>query len=313
MPINALPPSISSVVWKELSLKPIGVQFDRPSKVEFFNADALTLSLGDQVVVESQQGHVLGRVVQLSEQIRNLDPRANLPKVIRKAADNDLQQLQRNQRRELDAFAICQKIIRQMQLPMKVVKAQFSLGGGRVTYYFCAENRVDHRHLADKVAQELGMTVEMNQIGIRDATGMLGGIGLCGREYCCSTFLTSFKPVSIKMAKVQNLSLNPEKVSGGCGRLRCCLQYELDTYHELGRDLPKVGKRVETSKGIGKVRSVEILKRLITVDMGPEMGNVVFRPEEIQRLKVEPANKSSSDKNDKVDLVEGEEDDLEGN
>jgi cell fate regulator YaaT (PSP1 superfamily) len=169
-----------------------------------------------------------------------------------------------------------------MNLPMKLVKALFTLGGGKVTYYFCSEQRVDFRYLIDELTQELGMKIEIKQLGVRDATGLLGGVGICGREYCCSTFLTSFQAISIKMAKVQNLSLNPEKVSGGCGRLRCCLQYELDLYHELSRDLPKVGKRVTTPQGPGKVKNVEILKRLIQVDLGYELGIHTFQPDEVK-------------------------------
>ena len=162
-----------------------------------------------------------------------------------------------------------------------MVKAQFSLGGGKVTYYFYSEERIDFRHLVQELNRQMGTKVEMNQIGVRDATGMIGGIGICGREYCCSTFLTGFKPVSIKMAKVQNLSLNPEKVSGGCGRLRCCLTYELDVYHELNKNLPKIGKIVNTKQGSGKVRNIEILRQLVTVDLGEENGLITIRPEDI--------------------------------
>lgn len=265
-------------------MKPVGVQFERPSQVHLFDAGDLELKIGEQVVVQTESGQILGRVTVLTEQVKEPGNQPLQP-ILRKALETDLTQQQRNRRRELDAFAICQKRARAMNIPAKLVKAQFTLGGGKVTYFFCTEDRVDFRHLVNELMTELGMKVEMMQVGVRDATGMLGGIGICGREYCCSTFLTGFKPISIKMAKVQNLSLNPEKVSGGCGRLRCCLQYELDTYHELSKDLPKVGKRVSTPRGIGKVKIVEILKRQVIVDLGEGMGEQLFRPEEIKLEK----------------------------
>ncbi len=260
-------------------MKPVGVQFNQPSKVHYFDAGDLELANGDTVVVKTESGNALGKVLHLKDNfLDDAKTAKKLPPIIRIATNNDHQQIKRNQRRELDAFSICQKIAREMELPMKLVKAQFTLGGGKVTYYFHSENRIDFRHLVKRLNQELGMTVEMNQIGVRDAAGMVGGIGVCGREYCCASFLTSFKPVSIKMAKTQNLSLNPEKVSGGCGRLRCCLTYELDTYHELAKNLPRVGKRIETKLGAGKVKSVEILRGSFTVDLGEEAGSVSLKP-----------------------------------
>jgi cell fate regulator YaaT (PSP1 superfamily) len=264
-------------------LSAVGIQFERPSKLHYFDAGELKLNLGDQVVVHTEDGHSVGRVTLLpGDQRFHPDSSDKLPAVVRLATEHDLGQLQRNRRRELDAYAICLKRVRAMNLPMKLVKALFTLGGGKVTYYFCSEQRVDFRYLIDELTQELGMKIEIKQLGVRDATGLLGGVGICGREYCCSTFLTSFQAISIKMAKVQNLSLNPEKVSGGCGRLRCCLQYELDLYHELSRDLPKVGKRVTTPQGPGKVKNVEILKRLIQVDLGYELGIHTFQPDEVK-------------------------------
>jgi len=262
-------------------MKAVGIQFDRPSKVQLFDAGNLDLKIGDSVVVTTEDGHLLGRVSQIPA-AEQMETPSSLPSVVRKAEDTDFAQFKRNRRRELDAFAICQKQIRSAKLPLKVVKALFTLGGGKVTYYVCSEERIDSRFLQEKLTQELGMKVEMRQIGIRDATGLLGGIGICGREYCCSTFLTSFKPISIKMAKVQNLSLNPEKVSGGCGRLRCCLQYELDIYHELGKNMPKVGKKVLTPQGPGKVKNLEILKRQVIVNLGNELGDQTFRPEDLK-------------------------------
>ena len=265
-------------------MRTVGIQFQQPSKVHYFNAGKFELKRGDQVVVKTDRGLTLGRVALTPEMVRDENQKSRkLPMVVRLAKKTDFDQLNRNVTKEINAFSICQKKIREMKLPMKLVKADFTLGGGKVTFYFYAEKRVDFRRLLQNLNSSLGIKIEMIQIGVRNVAGMIGGIGICGRELCCSTFLTDFKPISIKMAKVQNLSLNPEKVSGCCGRLLCCLQYEFDLYKTMSKKLPKIGKKVRTTKGDGKVRSTDILKQLVFVELHDDQTTVCLRPEDIIR------------------------------
>ena len=241
------------------------VRVCRAGRLLAFDAGELNLKENDPVVIETDRGLTIGQVV-LPPAPVELETKEKIPKIIRVATDEDYKQLDRNREKEKNTFHICQKKIKEMNLPMKLIKVEFSLGGGKASFFFSAEGRVDFRELVKSLAQELHTKIEMCQVGVRDEAKMVGGMGICGKEFCCSCFLRDFAPVSIKMAKVQNLSLNPQKVSGGCGRLLCCLAYEFLTYESLGKDLPKLGKHVSTNKGEGRVKFVDIFKSKVQVE-----------------------------------------------
>jgi len=215
-----------------------GISFRCSRRVYCFEVGALHLKVNDDVVVETDRGVNIGQVV-VSPETATLPagvPVESVKKVLRKAREDDFVRLQENRKRELDAANICHEKIKSYKLKMKLVRAEFMHDGNRVIFYFTAENRVDFRELVKDLAHTLHVRVEMRQIGIRDAAGMLGGVGICGRELCCASFLSNFDPVTVKMAKEQNLALNPMKISGICGRLMCCLGYEYENYRKSGSD-----------------------------------------------------------------------------
>ncbi len=213
-----------------------GISFRCSRRVYCFEVGALHLKVNDDVVVETDRGVNIGQVVVSPETAVLPDevPAESVKKVLRKAREDDFVRLKENNQRELDAAKICQEKIKSYKLKMKLVRAEFMHDGNRVIFYFTAENRVDFRELVKDLAHTLHVRVEMRQIGIRDAAGMLGGVGICGRELCCAAFLSTFDPVTVKMAKEQNLALNPMKISGICGRLMCCLGYEYENYRKSG-------------------------------------------------------------------------------
>ncbi|MCA9670251.1 MAG: hypothetical protein KC503_31870, partial [Myxococcales bacterium] len=234
----------------------------RANKVEDFDAGELDVRAGENVVVETDRGLAIGTVVYppMRRMVRD-----ELPRVLRTLDANDQRQRARNEQRQDEAFSLCHERIRARELPMKLVRVEYLHSGNKALFYFAAESRVDFRELVRDLARKLHVRIEMRQVGVRDAAGLTGGIGSCGQQLCCSRFLQRFDPVSIRMAKDQNLVLNPTKVSGQCGRLKCCLAYEQKLYHEARKGLPKTGKRVETPDGRGIVREVDILRRLVRV------------------------------------------------
>ena len=235
-------------------------------KVAEFDSGEMQLSLGDNVVVDNERDLNLGRVVFLAEGAEGKTYRP----VLRRVGPEDFLLIRRNKKREEEAFDICQKRIAERGLPMKLIRVAYLHGGNKAIFYFSAEGRVDFRALVRDLAQQLHVRIEMRQIGVRDESKMLGGIGICGQPLCCSRFLRKFVPVSIKMAKNQNLALNPQKLSGGCGRLMCCLVYEDATYNKMKKDLPKVGATIQTPKGEGKVIDVSVLERKLRIQLESE-------------------------------------------
>jgi len=249
-------------------------------KVEEFDAGDLTLEAKETVIVDTEKGMALGRVVtppcEREKRLLLKSPR----KVLRKAAGEDLEQYERNQRLEKEAFQFCLRKIHEKNMNMKLVKTEVLLDRSKMIFYFTSEKRVDFRELVRDLAAEFKMRIEMRQIGVRDEAKMVCGIGSCGRQLCCASFLRNFDLVSVKMAKEQNLALNPAKISGVCGRLMCCLAYEFQTYMELKKDLPKMGKHIVTRSGKGKIIRQNVHSQTVTVEL-EEGGEVTIHVSEI--------------------------------
>jgi len=236
-------------------------------KSEECSAEGFSLEAGDSVIVESDRGLVLGKVLTPPHEKEKRFILKTPPKVVRKASPEDFEQYQKNLQLEKEAFQFCLQKIKEKNLNMKLVKTDVLLDRSKILFYFTAEKRVDFRELVRDLAAQLRMRIEMRQIGVRDEAKMVCGMGGCGRELCCATFLNRFDLVSVKMAKEQNLALNPSKISGVCGRLMCCLSYEFSTYLELKKHLPKVGKHVVTRSGKGKVIRQNVLNQTVTVEL----------------------------------------------
>jgi cell fate regulator YaaT (PSP1 superfamily) len=234
-------------------VKLVGVRFKPAGKIYDFDCGAFVLAAGDQVLVETDQGLSLGTVVGAPKMVEAPPPDKSFKKVYRLATSKDFEQLKRRAADEKAAQVFCRKCIKELVLQMNLFAVEKSLDGGKYTFFFTADGRVDFRQLLKMLVKELGVRIEMRQVGIRNQAKMCGGLGRCGREQCCTSYLDKFEPVSIRMAKEQGLSLNPTKISGQCGRLMCCLVYEYDTYLQLKKELPKIGSEVKTPSGAGKV------------------------------------------------------------
>jgi cell fate regulator YaaT (PSP1 superfamily) len=234
-------------------LKIVGVRFKPAGKIYDFDAGAFVLAPGDPVIVETDQGLSLGSVAAAPRLIEEPPEGRSYKKVHRRATAKDLEQQERRAGEEQAAYAFCRRCIKDLGLKMNLFAVEKSFDGGRISFFFTADGRVDFRQLLKLLVKELGARIEMRQVGIRHQTKMCGGLGRCGRELCCSSYLEKFEPVSIRMAKEQNLSLNPTKISGQCGRLMCCLVYEYATYQALKKSLPRLGSVVQTPRGMGKV------------------------------------------------------------
>jgi cell fate regulator YaaT (PSP1 superfamily) len=243
----------------------VDVTFKTAGKLFEFDAGGLLLACGDLVVVENERGTALGTVARAPQPAPASQREGRQLKVLRKADARDLARLEANLQREQEARRLCLTRIRDRRISMKLVQVDYLFDASKAVFYFCAEGRVDFRELVRDLAQTLHTRIEMKQIGARDETKLIGGIGPCGRELCCSTWLREFQAVSVKMAKEQGLSLNPSKLAGICGRLKCCLRYEFDTYRELGRKLPAIGAAVVCVKGDGVVTQQNILKQTIMI------------------------------------------------
>ena len=250
----------------------ISVRFKSGGKQYYFNPNGIQFQEGDGVIVETTRGQEYAQCVQGNTMIDEIDLTAPLRPVVRLATAEDAVMVKKNQEKEKKAFAICQEKIAEHGLDMKLVSAEYSFDGSKVLFFFTSEGRVDFRALVKDLASAIHARIELRQIGVRDEAKMLGGLGICGRPFCCSQFLDDFQPVSIKMAKTQNLSLNPTKISGTCGRLMCCLKYEQDAYEDLVKHTPKQESFVETPDGAGTVCSVNLLRQTVQVrlDSAPE-------------------------------------------
>ena len=250
----------------------IAVRFKSGGKQYYFSPNGLAFTPGQGVVVETSRGVELGECMEGNRMVDEMELLAPLRPVIRAATEEDYKTAERNKEKEAKAFAICQEKIAEHGLDMKLVEAEYSFEGNKVLFFFTSEGRVDFRALVKDLASAIHARIELRQIGVRDEAKMLGGLGICGRPFCCSQFLDEFQPVSIKMAKTQNLSLNPTKISGTCGRLMCCLKYEQEAYEDLVKNAPKMDSFVETPDGVGTVSGVNLLRQKVNVrlDDDPE-------------------------------------------
>lgn len=250
----------------------VEIIFKARRRAHYANPREIPLQEGDFVVVQAERGEDLGRVHHTSEWVKMGDIRGPLGQILRVARPEDLDLLERNRAREERAFQVCKDRIVQRDVEMKLVDCEYQLDGNRVTFYFTSEKRVDFRDLVKDLASAFRTRIELRQIGVRDEAGRIGGVGTCGRELCCATWLREFEPITLKMAKDQGLSPSPSKISGACGRLKCCLRYELDFYKEAAREFPKIGSRIALPDGEWEVGRVDIFHRtlLLSDESGKE-------------------------------------------
>lgn len=292
-------------------VKIIGVRFRNVGKVYYFNPKSLEIKVGDHVIVETARGVEYGYVVLGPKEIEDSKVVQPLKEVLRIATAKDDAKEEANRKKEREAFQVCQKKIHSHNLDMKLIDVEYTFDNNKVLFYFTADGRIDFRELVKDLAAVFKTRIELRQIGVRDETKILGGIGICGRPLCCHTFLSEFAPVSIKMAKEQNLSLNPTKISGVCGRLMCCLKNEQETYEYLNRKLPANGERVVTPEGLrGEVSSVSVLRQTVKVVVEVEDEKEI-REYKVEELKFKPKHKKGRDKNKDKDLSPDELKELE--
>lgn len=272
--------------------KVIGVRFRTAGKIYFFAPGKFTIKRGDHVIVETARGVEYGRVVSGPKDVKDEDVVQPLKPVIRVATEQDRKTVEKNRQKEKEAFKICWEKIRKHGLEMKLIDAEYTFDNNKVLFYFTADGRIDFRELVKDLAAVFRTRIELRQIGVRDETKIKGEIGICGRPLCCSTYLTEFAAVSIKMAKEQNLSLNPSKISGVCGRLMCCLTNEEETYEVLNSQLPSVGDTVTTKDGLtGVVNSLSVLRKQVKVVVNLENDEKEIREYKAEELKFRPRKK----------------------
>ncbi|MCI1944889.1 PSP1 domain-containing protein [Clostridium luticellarii] len=280
----------------------VGVRFKKAGKIYYFSPDNLNIQKGNNVIVETARGIEFGKCVIKPKNIDESDIVPPLKNVLRIATEDDVKKYGENKRKEKDAFDICIEKIQQHNLKMKLIDVEYTFDNNKVIFYFTADGRVDFRELVKDLASIFRTRIELRQIGVRDEAKMIGGLGPCGRVMCCSTFLGDFVPVSIKMAKEQNLSLNPTKISGICGRLMCCLNYEQDTYERIRQKLPQKGSVVNTVYGRGEVMSNSVVKENIKVKIKGEDGEDMLKEIPIDEIEMISGGFEGSINDDEVEI-----------
>ncbi len=270
-------------------VKVIGVRFRTAGKIYFFSPGKFQVERGSHVIVETARGVEYGWVASGPMDVKDEEVVQPLKSVIRIATEQDRRTVEKNKEKEKEAFRICQEKIQKHGLDMKLIDAEYTFDNNKVLFYFTADGRIDFRDLVKDLASVFRTRIELRQIGVRDETKIRGGIGICGRSLCCSTYLSEFSAVSIRMAKEQNLSLNPTKISGVCGRLMCCLTNEQEIYEELNHHLPSVGDSVTTSDGLkGTVHSLSVLRKLVKVIVNLENDEKEIREYHVDDLRFKP-------------------------
>lgn len=254
-----------------------GVRFKKPGKIYYFDPGDLQLEKGTKVIVDTAMGEEYGEVIIPNKEVEKKDIEEPLKKVIRIVTEKDEKIRLQYKSKEKDAFKTCLEKIEKHGLPMKLIDVEYKYDGSKLIFYFTADKRIDFRELVKDLASVFRTRIELRQIGVRDEVKRCGGNGICGRQLCCCSFLGNFETVSIKMAKEQNISLNPSKISGNCGRLMCCLKYEQEVYEEKLKRLPKIGAIVKTQDGTGEVSAVEILKEIIKVKYQDDDNETYFK------------------------------------
>ena len=265
----------------------VGVRFKEVGKVYYFDPDGRKLKKGDKVIVETTRGIECGEIAMENKEVDDGQVVKPLKVIIREATEEDLAHVKENEKKEKEAFDICVKKVAAHNLEMKIIDVEYTFDGSKILFYFTADGRVDFRELVKDLASVFRTRIELRQIGVRDESKMIGGLGICGRAFCCSTFLGEFQPVSIKMAKEQGLSLNPVKISGTCGRLMCCLKYEQSSYDYLLKITPKNGALVETNEGRGTVVETNLLTGVLKIrlDKNPDAAPMSFPRGDVKILK----------------------------
>ena len=283
--------------------KVIGIRFRKAGKVYYFSPGVNEIKTGDHVIVETARGVEYGYVVLGTHAVDDKKVIQPLKSVIRMATPADEETERRNKEKEKEAFKVCVEKIRKHNLSMKLIDTEYTVDNNKVLFYFTADGRIDFRELVKDLASVFKTRIELRQIGVRDETKIIGGIGICGRPLCCASYLSEFIPVSIKMAKEQNLSLNPTKISGVCGRLMCCLKYEEDTYEELNGRLPNIGDYVTTDDGLkGEVHSVSILRQLVKVIVTVNNDEKEIREYRVDQLKFRPKRRREKQSSNDAEL-----------
>lgn len=265
----------------------VGVRFKDVGKVYYFEPNEESFAMGDLVIVETVRGVECGEVALEPKEVSENEIVKPLKKILRKATEADKKKLEENRKKEAEALKVCEQKIEKHGLDMKLVDVDYTLDGSKILFYFTADGRVDFRELVKDLAGVFRTRIELRQIGVRDEAKMLGGLGMCGRPFCCNSFMGDFQPVSIKMAKEQGLSLNPVKISGTCGRLMCCLKYEQEAYEHMLRVTPKVGAIVQTREGKGVVSDVNLLTGMlkVTLDRNPDAAPVSVNRHDVTVIK----------------------------
>ena len=284
----------------------IGVRFKRAGKIYFFDPDGKQIERGEHVIVETSMGMEYGEVVIANRQLPQEKIVTPLKKIIRVANKDDAKKNEENKKQEKEAFKVCEKKIKEHGLEMKLLDVEFKFDKSKILFFFTADGRIDFRDLVRDLAAIYKTRIELRQVGVRDEVKRLGGNGVCGRELCCCSFLGNFEAVSIKMAKEQNVSLNPSKISGNCGRLMCCLQYEQNVYEEKLKKLPKIGAIVKTDDGQGEVCGLETLKEIVKVKFkdGDETFFKKYNAKDIKIIKNIEKEQDNIDKEELEDLAE---------
>ena len=283
----------------------IGVRFRAAGKIYYFDPADRQIKIGDHVIVETARGIEYGYVVLGNREVDETKVIPPLKPVIRMTTDEDRAIEAKNKEKEKEAFKICQEKIKKHNLEMKLIDAEYTFDNNKVLFYFTADGRIDFRELVKDLASVFKTRIELRQVGVRDETKIMGGIGICGRPLCCHSYLSEFIPVSIKMAKEQNLSLNPTKISGVCGRLMCCLKNEEETYEVLNSKLPGIGDTVTTADGLrGEVHSVNVLRQTVKVIVVVDKDEKEIREYKVDQLKFKPRRKKGKggEKQDEAEL-----------